>query len=87
MKNFEQVKKDLQKIIWDTQRGMYDRQDKVRHEAGCPRGVSIMRLQEIADIHPRTAALAGKILRDEGRLIIHNEGSIDLSFEAVEPED
>lgn len=79
------VKNDLYQVILDAQNGKYDRQDKVRHEAGLPLGIGVMRLGEISEIDPRVAVQVLKLLQEEGRIIIHDDGMMGLSFEAIEP--
>lgn len=84
--DFNAIKNDLYKVILDAQNGKYDRQDKVRHEAGLPLGIGVMRLGEISEIDdPGVAAQALKALVSEGRILVHDDGTCGLSFEAIEP--
>lgn len=80
----DQIKKDLHQALLDAQAGKYDTYDKVRHEAGCPRGISVMRLADIFSASPQRAAYCAKELVREGLVVVHNEGCLDMSFEAVE---
>lgn len=86
MEDFDQLKKDLYQTILDAQNGKFDPYDKVRHEAGHPRGISFMRLADIVpyfEAIPIIAAAVTRELVNDGLVIVHGEGTMDMSFEAI----
>lgn len=74
---------ELWEIIWNAQNGKYDQADKLRHEAECPRGISVMRLYDFCKWPVHLVISTLKTLRENGKIIVHNEGNIEMSFEAV----
>jgi len=74
---------ELWEIIWNAQNGKYDKADKLRHEAECPRGISVMRLYDLCSIPVGAVVSTLKNLREKGKIVVHNEGNIEMSFEAV----
>lgn len=77
------MKEQVYTLIKGIQDGKHSKTDKERHEAGCPKGASPMRIFSLLEIDPKVLVSSLRELEAEGRIIVHNRDSIELSFEAI----